>query len=386
MKLIYLANNRLPTEKAHGLQIVKMCKAWSNLGEIILVKPKRKNEIKEDLFSFYKISNFSLVDIKIFDFIPLYKYWQSRIFSFLTFLEFALFSLIKSFSWRGEVFYTRDIFCAFFFSLFHKFVFLEMHDFPGTFHSVYRFTFKRLAGLVVTNNYKKEMVLKNFIFSKEKIIVAPNGVDLQEFFAVENSEAFRKKMATGSQKIILYSGHLYDWKGVKVLAQSFKYLIDDSLLLYFVGGTKEEIENFSSFLNQIGLGNDFRIKLVPYQKHELIPQYLVNADLLVLPNSGRSEESRYFTSPIKLFEYLASGRPILAASLPSLKELVNEENVFFFVPDDPENLAKMITFALTNLEIGRQMALKNRELVKSFCWDRRARIINSFIKSRICVE
>ena len=61
-KIIYLANVRLPTEKAHGIQIVKMCEAFAGLGlEVELVVPNRLNSIQDDIFDYYGVKkNFVL--------------------------------------------------------------------------------------------------------------------------------------------------------------------------------------------------------------------------------------------------------------------------------------------------------------------------------------
>ena len=73
MKIIYLANARIPTEKAHGIQIMKMCEAFSDAdAKILLLIPRRINWIKEDPFEYYGIKkNFRIKKLPTIDLIPL---------------------------------------------------------------------------------------------------------------------------------------------------------------------------------------------------------------------------------------------------------------------------------------------------------------------------
>ncbi|MCD4705451.1 hypothetical protein K8R61_00020, partial [bacterium] len=81
MKLIYITNNRLPTEKAHGIQISKMCEAFVKQGvEIELVCAKRKNKIKKDFFEYYNLKNrFKLTKLKSWDLVGIISHLGFRI-------------------------------------------------------------------------------------------------------------------------------------------------------------------------------------------------------------------------------------------------------------------------------------------------------------------
>jgi len=119
-----------------------------------------------------------------------------------------------------------------------------------------------------------------------------------------------------------------------------------------------------------------------------VPRYLKAADVVVLPNSRNSRQkrfsiySRYDTSPIKLFEYLASGAPIVASDLPSIREIVSEEEVFFVKPDDPQELAQGIERLLTDQEFARTLSSRALERSKEYTWEKRAKKIVEFINRR----
>jgi glycosyltransferase involved in cell wall biosynthesis len=124
-----------------------------------------------------------------------------------------------------------------------------------------------------------------------------------------------------------------------------------------------------------------RIEFVPHKPHEQMPLYMRAADVLVLPNTAKEEASRLETSPVKLFEYLASGRPIVASDLPSLREVVSEKEVAFFKPDDAEDLARAVGETLQDAAGTAKRVAAASELAKKHSWEARAQAITAFIKA-----
>ena len=114
MKLIYLADIRLPTEKAHGIQIMKMCEAFAIQGiEVELMVPRRKNPIAEDPFCYYGVKKiFKINKISSLDF----SFLNSERFKFFLNYLFFLFSARVLLSFRKyDVLYGRDAFYGIFF-------------------------------------------------------------------------------------------------------------------------------------------------------------------------------------------------------------------------------------------------------------------------------
>jgi len=128
------------------------------------------------------------------------------------------------------------------------------------------------------------------------------------------------------KKIICYAGHLYDWKGADILAKSMHYL-PSSYIAYLVGGTEEDVTRFREFTARENLAN---VVMVGHVAPTMIPGYLAASDVVVLPNVGEGL-SRY-TSPLKLFEYMAAKRPIVASDLPAIREILNEETAVLVAP------------------------------------------------------
>ncbi len=146
---------------------------------------------------------------------------------------------------------------------------------------------------------------------------------------------------------------------------------------FFVGGIERDIESFKR-----QFGDDPRIKIIGHRPHTEIPRWLSAADILVLPNSGTSDISRLYTSPLKLFEYMAADRPIVASDLPSIREILSEDLAYLARPDDVEDLARAIKQALADGEGSQARAHRAYETVQQYSWDARAkRILDMMQKS-----
>lgn len=351
MKILYLANIRIPTEKAHGIQIMKTCEAFSNLGhEVVLLVPWRFNKIKEDPFTYYGVKeNFKIK--KIFS-VDLVRYGKIGflIHTFLFSEISAWYMLFK----RFDLIYSRDEMPLFFAGAFKKNIVYEAHT-PR-----FNFFIKRFSKIITISNGLKQFYIKKGV-DEDKIYTVPDAVDLDMFNILETKSECRKKFNLPiNKKIVMYTGHLYDWKGVDILAQSKEFL-DENIEIIFVGGLEKDIEKFRKKYNNVSvLGSVL---------HKDIPYYLKSADVLVLPNSAKSDVSKLYTSPMKLFEYMASGIPIVASDLPSIREILNEENSTFVEADNPEALAIGIRNALN------KDGIKAMNDVKEYTWNKRVGMI-----------
>lgn len=367
MKLLYIANIRIPTEKAHGIQIMKMCEAFSEQGtEVELIVPRRFNRIKDNPFKYYGVKeNFKIKKLPTIDLVNFGK------FGFLIqAVSFAKFAVLYSIFNKADVIYSRDEIPVFFISLFRRNIFWESHT--NTYNFFVKRFIKKIKGTVtITEN------LKNFYVNKgidsSRILVAHDAVDIKKFeISLSKIESRDKLSLPKDKKIVMYTGHLYGWKGVDTLAKSADFLDSDTVVV-FVGGTDECIEKFK---NKYTSKN---ILILGRKLHKEIPYYLKSADVLVLPNTAKDETSRLYTSPMKLFEYMASGAPIVASDLPSIKEVLNNKNGFFFKPDSPKLLAEKIIQVLNDEFFTNTVAEQAKKDVGQSNWINRAGNIISFV-------
>lgn len=377
MKMIYLANARIPTEKAHGLQIMKMCEAFKNQGvDIELVVAKRINNQleKHDSFEYYGLNvKFPIKKLWLIDLVE----WGKSFKGFSVPIQntsFAISAFFYLLFKKTGIIYSRDEFSLFFLSLFKKNLVLELHTFPQSKISLYKFIFKRVKKIIVITNQLKKLVVELGI-NENKIIVCSDGVDLNQFEIKESKKECREKLNLPADKnIILYTGHLFAWKGIYTLVEASKFLSDKELIVV-VGGMEYDRNKVKNFIKENNLKN---IILIDHKPPEEIPIYLKAADVLVLPNSAKKEISAKYTSPMKMFEYMAAKKPIVASNLPSLTEILNQYNSILIKPDDPQALAEGIGRALNN----KQEKIVNQafEEVKKYTWQKRVEKILNFVK------
>ncbi|MEN9913158.1 MAG: hypothetical protein RLY66_566 [Candidatus Parcubacteria bacterium] len=368
-KIIYIANIRLPTEKAHGIQVMEMCSAFANKGdEVTLVVPRRKNHIDKDPFQYHDVKeNFRIFKLPCINSLALGKIGhiiQTASFAFFA----ALFSLIKT----NHIFYTRDEMVAVCLRMLGKTVAWEGHG--GEKNIVVRMAILLRVKMVMISAGLKDLYIGMGV-SEKNILVAPDAADIDRFdIEISRAEARAKLGLPSDKKIVLYKGGMFAWKGPGTLAQAFPHMKHQEALIVFIGGVENDViafkKEFGHMSNLLILGNRPRQETPVYQKA---------ADVLIIPNSAKEDISKLYTSPMKLFGYMASGRPIIASNLPSIREILNETNSHFFTADDALSLAHSIDAVLDNYSEAEKRAEKALHEVQVYSWKNRAQSILEFI-------
>lgn len=355
-KLFYIANVRLPTEKAHGMQIMKSCEALARAGfQVELIVPRRKNPMQTDPFTYYAVErNFSVKNLPVFDTVRFGRFgFLLELFSFLVMARLYLFG-------KKGIVYTREAPVGLFFKTFA----LETHTIPESLGLFRRILYQRARMHSVLTSFIKQELMRIGV-SEHRIIIAPDAVDLAQFDIPLSKEAARERLRLPLEgNIVLYAGSffLYDWKGVDTFLEAAREFDDDTLFV-LVGGSEREVREAKT---KWGRKN---ILFLGYQPPQSIPAYLKTADALVIPNKKGTTMSERYTSPLKLFEYMAAGRPIAASRLPSLEEVVSEREVAFFEPNSADDLARAIREVLRDKAFATSLAQSARKKVTAFTWE-----------------
>ena len=378
MKLVYIANARIPTEKAHGIQIMKTCAALAAEGcQLELWLPNRRNSkfTEVDPFEYYGVPrNFTIR-----------KFWCLDMIGWLNFLPGVAYIIeSKTFAWSissaapatstDTIFYSRDTYPLQTILKHCRPYWYEAHTIEKSTRLAIKRIFKGARGIVtISKNLSEEFKPYQ---PADRIFVAHDGVDLSQFGQPASKEKARRSLCLPKDDFLaVYTGHLYDWKGAGTFIRAGKYF-PAGVHAALIGGTDQDITGMQSIIDQERL---LSVALLGHKPPDEIPAYLCAADALVLPNSGRFEISRSHTSPLKLFEYMAAERPIVASDLPSIREILDETCAVFFRPDDAKDLADKLIYIKSNPEIGERLAAVAKTRVQKYSWEARAKAILSFI-------
>jgi glycosyltransferase involved in cell wall biosynthesis len=195
--------------------------------------------------------------------------------------------------------------------------------------------------------------------------VFPNGVDWPEVLP--------EKAWTQAGQRIVYAGSFFAWKGVSDLIRAANDLPGCSITL--LGGDANQIERERRTLSTSGAKIDFRGQ-VPHQE---VARELQAACIAVLPN--RDDADSRFTSPIKLFEYMAAGCAIVASDLPPLRDVLAEDEAIWVRPGDAASLAAGIRRLAADPVLARLLGERAREKARRYTWRARSERLAGLLQS-----
>ena len=176
--------------------------------------------------------------------------------------------------------------------------------------------------------------------------------------------------------VVGYVGHLYPWKGPHLLLQALTTL--ENVRAIIVGGhpAERDLQHLQQQAQALGL--TARVTFTGYVERSRIPDLLAAMDVLTLPHTSTQVSERY-ASPLKLFEYMAAGRPIVASDLASIREVLTEEAAMLVAPGDPAALAAGIRRTLDDWDSAGRRARRAYDLMSDYTWDRRAERLESLL-------
>jgi glycosyltransferase involved in cell wall biosynthesis len=181
---------------------------------------------------------------------------------------------------------------------------------------------------------------------------------------------------------ILYVGQLYAWKGFDLLLAAIARLPGRSLTVAGGGAlgetVSEELRAARGRAEELGVSD--RVRFLGQIPPDAVPALMARARVGVIPlPADVSVEARTFTAPLKLFEFWASGVPVVASDLPSIRALVRDGQTGLIVPAEPDSLAKGIDRLLEDPDLARSLAESARREAASYTWEDRASRILDFI-------
>jgi len=208
---------------------------------------------------------------------------------------------------------------------------------------------------------------------RPRLAVVPDGARIPDVDGV----GLRPEAGTAGP-IVGYAGHLYPWKGPDVLLAALERLPGVRALI--VGGLEGErdLDRIRALAARVAPG---RVTFAGQVEPPRVAALLRQADVLVLPNAPGRVSAAY-TSPLKLFEYMASGRPIVASDLPALREILQPEvNAVLVEAGSAGALAAGLAGVIGDPARASRLAAQARDDVREWTWDKRAGRIEALLES-----
>ncbi|MCB9780231.1 MAG: glycosyltransferase family 4 protein [Alphaproteobacteria bacterium] len=359
--LLMVANARFPTEWAHGVQIVAMARAFARQGRrVVLAVPDVDNPLERDPFAFFGVP----ADFEV-RWLPV----RGKLDTTAERLSFArsVAGLVRRL--RPTLVVSRDEVAGAAAAALAPTI-VEVHKLPGRRQRLYATLLRAARGVVSTNAWKRD-ALADLGLPAGRVRVLPNGTDVDGIAAAVPVDLREQLRLPPGARLVLYSGHLHTWKGVETLVDAVPLLGDD-VHVALLGGRDKDVARFRETHRHP------RLHILGRVSADRVAGHLKAADVLVLPNVPVSQESRHETSPLKLFEYMAAGRPVVASDLPAVREIIDETCAVLVPAGDPAALAAGISGLQSQPAQAAGLAEAALARVQAHSWDRRAAQILDF--------
>lgn len=191
---------------------------------------------------------------------------------------------------------------------------------------------------------------------RSKTVLLENFMEFEQItFSGDQIQKMKDKLALQEEKIVLYAGNFQPYQGLALLLEAAAEMKDKNILFILIGGTRQEIEKMQKKAESLRILERVRFvgEVTPFN----LPLYLSAADVLV------SSRLLGTATPLKIYSYLRSGKPVVATNLPIHTQTLDDK-VSILVPPDQRGLAEGLTFALYHPE-AKQRAQAAKQWMES---------------------
>tara|TARA_Y100000816_G_C26090268_1_gene576063 strand:- start:847 stop:1932 length:1086 start_codon:yes stop_codon:yes gene_type:complete len=359
IKVSYISEINLPSKSGYAHHVLKICDAFSKKFETSLYVRSSRINYKSLKKNYLLKKNFEIVSFE--------KEQKSNFLSRLFFVFFVIKHIDKN-----SLIISRSILSSLFLSVINVRNIIELHHPPTGLTSIIFFIIKILG---LDKNLDYIFLHKNLkkIMKINRGIVLDDCVDTDDFKNLSNKKKYD----------FCYVGSLFKGKGLEIIIDlANKYKKKN----FYVFGDLKSIDKEVFNLNKIYKISNLHLK--NFKNYRDIPKILKSSEILLMPylnnvqvNSKNLEVSN-FMSPLKMFDYLASGQIILASNLNVYKHILkNKYNCFLVKKNNLENWFKLIDNFQYKKKFLKKMSKNALKTASSYTWDKRVnKIINFFYK------
>jgi len=384
MNIIVSTGGNIPSKYAHSFNVMKMAQGFYKLGHNVKVViplsfPLLITRIKiKDIYSFYGIDT----DIKI-KYIPVLSLKALKQSNDFVQFDYSVAKYCKRHN--VDLAYCRSYRIPYYCVKMGVPTIIETHttnykhpDLQKIYEVSDDSNFKGLV--TISKTIKKEHV-KNGI-PEEKVLFLEDGIDLDRFRIRDDRHFWRKKLGLPiNMNLVVYCGHLYEEKGIEHILLTAKMLSKENILFVLVGGFSKDINKWKKYCKKELIGNVF---FVGFVNNSEVPKYLKAADVLMMPYNTKVNFEVMdvnTTSPMKLFEYMASNRPIISTNIPAISKIIeHNKSGMLAEPSNINKLSKYVLELIKNKEKSEKLSMNALNEVKKYTWNKRCEKIISKLK------
>ncbi|MEJ5240720.1 MAG: glycosyltransferase family 4 protein [Anaerolineales bacterium] len=364
MNICAITTSRIPSPNANSIQALKAVQALLQEGHNVTLFgfDPLPEFAGQDLCRFYGLQQ--PVEVRTFR-------SSRRLFPYVAFLQALRLKPDLIYTWVPQV--------AALALLTGQAVIFEIHLQPsGSFGPFWHRLFARLPGRkrlvsITQALYRLLQTRYGIHLPPDQVVIAPNGVDLERYADLPSPQEARRQLGLPETFTVLCSGHLYAGRGVELFLELAKHFPETHFL--WVGGRPQEVKYWQEQQARRQLENVTFYGFVP---NHTLPLFQAAADVLLMPYEERvgvssgQIDSAAIASPMKMFEYLASGRPILTSDLPVLREVLDETTAIFCPPADVEAWKEALQRLLANPALRVALGREARCRAQAYTWRERA--------------
>lgn len=227
---------------------------------------------------------------------------------------------------------------------------------------VYKLILPRANKVVTINEEVAKILKEHYSVDSEKIYILPVGVDIQKF-----QEVNKKNHNNGLKGA--YVGSLAEYRGIETMFKALNYLDDEAKINLVIAGTGNP--NYLSKLEDYveNLKIEKRVQWKGFVPHDKIPELLADCEIGISPLPGL--ESYKLSIPIKVLEYLAAGKAVVASDIRAHRKLITPgKNGVLFPPEDAEELAAALKKVIGDDEFRKSITNNAPNSVQEYSWEK----------------
>lgn len=217
----------------------------------------------------------------------------------------------------------------------------------------------------------KDQLVNWYHVPESKVTINPNGVDPERFKPDDSTrQRVRARLGIEGKIVVGFVGSYYFWHGVDVLASAMGDVVKKNPKVHFLWlGSGPAFKFVTDAVEQSNLNDN--VSLIGAVLHSEIPEYLNACDILMSPNRLMENGSEPYHSPIKLFEYMAVQKAIIASNVGQMKAILEDHHDALLVePGSKEDLVRSILTLSDDKNLQEEIAKNAREKVlKKYTWE-----------------